>query len=111
VDDIRCSSYLSRMSRLSGSDYRKALDVAYELAHVDGPNPFPEPVLEALRSLVPCDVVAFHERVGWGSAVTWVGVLRGAMTPAIRDASRRYWIECPLTPREGLEVLGHPLAA
>jgi DNA-binding CsgD family transcriptional regulator len=100
VYNIRGSSYLSRMPRLSGSDYRKALDVVYEAADVDGPNPFPEPVLEALRRLVPCDVVAFHERVGWGAAVVWVGEPRGAMTPAIRDASRRYWTECPLTPHE-----------
>ncbi len=89
------------MPRLSGSDCSKALDVLYEAADVDGPNLFPEPVLEALRRLVPCRVVSFHERVGWGAAVTWVGEPRGAMTPAIRDASRRYWIECPLTPYKG----------
>jgi DNA-binding CsgD family transcriptional regulator len=82
-------------------DYRKALDVVYEAADVDGANPFPKFVLEALRRLVRCDVVAFHERVGWGAAVTWVGEPRGTMTPAIRDASRRYWTECPLTPHEG----------
>lgn len=99
--DIRRSSYLFRMPRLSGSDCSKALEVLYEAADVDGPNPFPEPVLEALRRLVPCHVVSFHERVGWGAAVTWVGEPRGGMTPAIRDASKRHWIECPLTPYQG----------
>ncbi len=49
------------MPSLSTSDYRGALEVLGEAAAVDGPIPFPEPVLDALRGLVPCDVVAYHE--------------------------------------------------
>src|SRR2546430_239560 len=50
------------MARLAESDYRKALEVLYAAGETAGPLPFAEPVLEALRNLVPCDVVAFHER-------------------------------------------------
>ena len=50
------------MARLAESDYRKALEVVYAAGEVDGPLAFPEPVLETLRELVPCDVVTFHER-------------------------------------------------
>lgn len=47
--------------RLLESDYRKALEVLYAAGEVDGPLAFTEPVLQALRELVPCDVVTFHE--------------------------------------------------
>jgi hypothetical protein len=50
------------MARLSGSDYRAALELLQEAGAVEGPDPFPEHVLEGLRRLVPCDVVAYHER-------------------------------------------------
>src|SRR4029077_2098142 len=43
--------------RLSESDYQGVLDVLREAAAVEGPIPFTRPVLEALRRLVPCDVV------------------------------------------------------
>ena len=48
------------MARLSESDYRKSLDVLYVAGDVEGSVAYPRPVLEALRRLVPCDVVAFH---------------------------------------------------
>jgi hypothetical protein len=51
------------MLRLSTSDYRNVLEVLREAGEVEGPVPFPQPVLEALRRLVPCDVVTYHERI------------------------------------------------
>jgi DNA-binding CsgD family transcriptional regulator len=86
------------MARLSESDYRQVLDVLYEAAAVEGPIPFPDPVLKALRQLVPCDVVSYHERLGGRATVVFAGEPRGPMTPEIRDATRRTWNKCPLTP-------------
>lgn len=86
------------MARLSESDYRQVLDVLYEAAGVEGPIPFPDPVLRALRRLVPCDVVTYHERLGGRAAVVFTGEPLGPMTPEIRAATRRTWKQCPLTP-------------
>jgi DNA-binding CsgD family transcriptional regulator len=84
------------MSRASVSDYRKVLDVLYEAADVDGPNPFPEPVLNALRRLVPCDVVTYHEQVAVYAPVEQVGEPGGVMMPAIREADEHWWDQSPL---------------
>lgn len=82
---------LSRMVRLSEADARQMLEVVREAATVDGHAPFPEPVLEALRRLVPCDVVAYHERRGrGGKEVIWTGEPRGSATSEVREASKRY---------------------
>ena len=61
------------MPRISESDYRGMLEVLHEAGDVEGPVPFPEPVLDALRRLVPCDVVAYHERLGSRDVVVWTG--------------------------------------
>jgi DNA-binding CsgD family transcriptional regulator len=89
------------MPRLSASDYEKVLDVLHEAADVDGPIPFSEPVLEAMRRLVPCDVVAYHDRTGGHPHVCLVGESRSPMTAEIREAARRHWFECPLMPMRG----------
>jgi DNA-binding CsgD family transcriptional regulator len=91
------------MPRLSASDYEKVLDVLYEAAEVDGLTPFPEPVLEGMKRLVPCDVVAYHDRPGGlpDREICQVGEPRNPMTTEIREAARRYWFECPLTPMRG----------
>jgi hypothetical protein len=72
------------MPRLSESDYRSALDVLREAGAVDGPIPFPEPVLDAFRRLVPCDVVAYHEQPPGQPAMVFTGEPRGEVTPEIR---------------------------
>ena len=90
------------MARLSEADVRQVLDVVREASLVDGPQPFPEPVLAALRRLVPCDVVAYHERWGRGAKrIIWTGNPRGPTTPEVRDAGRRYEHQDPLTPVDG----------
>ena len=50
------------MARLCASDYRDVLEVVYAAGELDETPAFAEPVLEALRRLVHCDVVTFHER-------------------------------------------------
>jgi DNA-binding CsgD family transcriptional regulator len=87
------------MPRLSASDYQKVLDVLYETADVVGPNPFPEPVLNALRRLVPCDVVTYHEH----SAVYAIGEPAGAVTPTIGEAHKLWWGQSPLKPGSGAQ--------
>jgi DNA-binding CsgD family transcriptional regulator len=77
------------MARLSEAGYLEVLNVLRLAGEVDGPVPFPEPVLSALRRLVPCDVVAYHERLQGGRILVFTGDPRGPMTPEIREASHR----------------------
>ena len=92
------------MARLSESDYRAVLDVLREAGDVEGPLAFPEPVLDALRRLVPCDVVAYHERVDSRAQVVFVGEPRGEMTRDVREAARRYRRQDVLTPADGAQM-------
>ncbi len=94
------------MTRLVESDYRKALEVLYAAGEVDGPLAFPDPVLAVVRELVPCDVVAFHER-SWrpGRVLVYTGEPIGQMTPQIRVAHRRLQHQDPLRPAEGARTL------
>jgi DNA-binding CsgD family transcriptional regulator len=94
------------MARLVESDYRKALDVLYAAGEVEGPLAFPEPVLAVVRELVPCDVVAFHER-SWrpGRVLVYTGEPIGQMTPQIRASHRRLKHQDPLRPAEGARTL------
>jgi DNA-binding CsgD family transcriptional regulator len=89
------------MARLTESDYGRVLGVLQEAGDVEGPFAFPEPVLAALRRLVPCDVVAFHERVEGEGVVLFSGEPRGAMTPEVREASRRLSAADVLNPVAG----------
>jgi DNA-binding CsgD family transcriptional regulator len=89
------------MPLLSEADYRDALEVLREAGSVDGSDPFPEHVLNALRRLVPCDVVAYHEGPISQPALVFAGEPRGEMTLAIREAHRRHPPKDPLTPVDG----------
>jgi DNA-binding CsgD family transcriptional regulator len=80
------------------------LEVLHEAGEVEGPVPFPEPVLDALRRLVPCDVVAYHERLGSRTVVVWAGEPRGSMTPEVREAMRRYGHADLLKPAGGAQL-------
>jgi DNA-binding CsgD family transcriptional regulator len=94
------------MARLVESDYRKSLEVLYAAGEVEGRVAFPQPVLTALRELVPCDVVTFHERTWWpGNVMVYTGEPIGPMTPEIRAAHRRLKHEDPLRPAEGAQTL------
>jgi DNA-binding CsgD family transcriptional regulator len=100
---IRKTPYPEFVARLSESDYRQVLDVLREAATVDGPVPFTEPVLDALRRVVPCDVVAYHERPHPKArrAIVWSGEPRGPVTPAVAAAQRRLENQDPLPPSPG----------
>lgn len=92
------------MLRLSSSDYQRVLAVLYETADVEGPNPFPEPVLDSLRRLVPCDVVTYHEHVAVYAPLAQVGEPAGTVTPAIREAHEQWWDQSPLKPVWGAQM-------
>jgi DNA-binding CsgD family transcriptional regulator len=90
------------VARLTGSDYRDALEVVYTAGEVTGAVPFPEPVLETLRRLVPCDVVTYHERSeGPARVLVHVGDPVCEVTPEISAAHQRYKHEDPFVPAEG----------
>jgi DNA-binding CsgD family transcriptional regulator len=91
------------MARLAEADYRKVLAVLFEAAAAEGPIPFPTPVLDALRRLVPCDVVAYHEGTPGVAAVSFVGEPRGTMTAAVREAEVALRYQDPLLPRRGAQ--------
>ncbi len=94
------------MARLVESDYHKVLDVLYAAEEVDGPVAFPESVLRALRELVPCDVVTYHERSASPQRVLlYAGEPLGPMTPEIRAAHRRLKHEDPMRPVNGAQKL------
>lgn len=63
--------------------------------------PFPEPVLDALHQLVPCDVVAYHDGPFGQPAAAFVGEPRGHVTSAMRAAEVRYLHQDRLTPVAG----------
>jgi DNA-binding CsgD family transcriptional regulator len=94
------------MARLSEADLRKMLGVLHAAGGVDGPEPFPAPVLDALRELVPCDVVAFHERSDRpGRVLVWAGEPVGEMTREIREAHRRLRHQDPVRRVAGARTL------
>jgi DNA-binding CsgD family transcriptional regulator len=89
------------VARLSEADYKGALEVVSEGVVVEGSMPFPKPVLEALRRLVQCDVVAYHDAPIGRPAAAFVGEPRGEVTGTIRAAEVRYLHQDPLTSAEG----------
>lgn len=90
------------MARLRESDLAKVLDVLHAAGEVEGAVAFPRPVLEALHELVPCDVVAFHERSSQADPTrVYVGEPVGPLTADVREACRRLNHEDPLRPTHG----------
>jgi hypothetical protein len=90
-------------SRTIGAHSRFVLSAAGE---VDGPLAFPGPVLEALRALVPCDVVTFHERsAGPERVLVYAGQPIGDVTPEIRAAHRCFKHQDPFRPADGARKL------
>jgi DNA-binding CsgD family transcriptional regulator len=87
------------MARLGESDFSRALAVLEAAGEVEGAVAFPEQVLETLRDLVPCDVVAFHERSSSPDRVlVFTGEPRGMVTSEVRAAHRRLRHEDPVHP-------------
>ena len=99
------------MVRLGEADYRKALEVLYAAEEADGPLAFPHPVLQALRDLVPCEVVAFHDgRAPAEPALVYAGEPAGEMTAEIRAAHCRLRHEDPVRPATGARMLSEAVS-
>ena len=79
------------MPRLSSTDHRQLRDVVWTLGETPK-SVFSEPALDALRALVPCDVVAYHD----GRRIVHVGEPLGQMTEELRALHRRYDHQDPL---------------
>ena len=89
------------MPRLSASDYEGVLAVLREADDVEESIAFSKPVLEALRRLVPCDVVTYHEGLGGEAGLVSAGEPRGWMPADYRAACKRYWHQDRLRPAMG----------
>lgn len=100
------------MAALSVRDYRGVLDVLHAAAASDGPDPFPQSVLEALRTLVPCDVVAYHEQYEPATppVILFSGEPKARLTPEIRASHRRFRGQDPLPPANGARKVADVLS-
>ena len=58
--------YIRRVDRLGPGDYRRILTFIGVALDADADDPFPVPVLEALRRLIPCDVVSYGHHAARG---------------------------------------------
>ncbi len=99
---IRRATYVRKVARLSGSDYRGILEFVHAAGEVGGSDPFPEQVLARLRELVPCDVVSYgdFDRRGhvWRTGVRYSGEPRAPVTSAIREAHAQLVGQYPYRP-------------
>jgi DNA-binding CsgD family transcriptional regulator len=86
--------------KLAERDYRGALSVLLEAGAVEGALPFPIPVLDRVRELIPCDTVWYHEPAS-PVRTTIAGGPRGVMSAEVWAAARRHKHLDPLTPWEG----------
>jgi DNA-binding CsgD family transcriptional regulator len=88
---------------LGTADVRGVLEFLEVACEVDGIDPFPDPVLAALRRLIPADVVSYgdydREGAGWRQpGVRWQGVPQEDLTAAIREAHLRLTYQMPHPP-------------
>lgn len=65
------------MTRLRTSDLEAALSFLGEASSVEGPDPFPRPLLESLQRLVPSDSVVYDELDRVRETVLWEEVFPG----------------------------------
>ena len=94
------------MTRLREADHRKILDVLWAVGEADQADPVSESGLQALRELVPCDVVSFHRTAVDGKrTISHVGEPLGPMTDELRAVHRRYDHQDPLRPSRSARTL------
>ena len=65
------------MTRLRNSDLQAVVEFLGEASSIDGPDPFPRPLLESLRRLVPSDEVAYDELDRVRETVLWEEIFPG----------------------------------
>jgi DNA-binding CsgD family transcriptional regulator len=85
------------MTRLSAADHRRVREVVWTLGEETGA--FSVTALDALRALVPCDVVAYHD----GRRISHVGEPLGEMTDELRALHRQYDHQDPLRRARGAQ--------
>jgi DNA-binding CsgD family transcriptional regulator len=89
---------------LGNADVRGVLEFLDVACEVDGIDPLPNPVLAALRRLIPADVVSYGDYdpdgAGWRRQpdVRWQGGAPGDVTPGIRAAHLRLTHQMPHPP-------------
>jgi DNA-binding CsgD family transcriptional regulator len=88
---------------LGAADYRGVLELLEVAGAVDGVDPFPEPVLAAMRRLIPADVVSYGELdlggAGWRAGIRWQGVpAMAGVTPGIHEAHMCFTGQMPHPP-------------
>ena len=103
VAAIRHSTYVGSVEALGAADYRGVLELLEVAGEVDGVDPFPEPVLAAMRRLIPADVVSYGELdlggAGWRAGIRWHGVpALAGVTPGIQEAHVRFTDQMPHPP-------------
>jgi DNA-binding CsgD family transcriptional regulator len=67
----------SVVTRLRNSDLQAVVEFLGEASSIDGPDPFPRPLLESLRRLVPSDEVAYDELDRVRETVLWEEIFPG----------------------------------
>jgi len=91
---------------MSMADHRKVLDVLWTVGESSRENPFSDAALHALRALVPCDVVTYHDHpTGSERRIAYVGEPLGPMTDELRMLHRRYDHQDPLRKVRGARTL------
>jgi len=65
------SYFQETVTRLRSSDLQAVLEFFGEASSIDGPDPFPRPLLESLRRLVPSDEVVYDELDRVRETVLW----------------------------------------
>jgi hypothetical protein len=103
INAIRHPTYAWRVEALGEADFRSVLEFLEVAGEVNSVDPFPQPMLAALRRLIPADFVSYGEfdleGPGWRVArVPWEGVPRGAMTLDIRQAHLQFTHQIPHPP-------------
>jgi DNA-binding CsgD family transcriptional regulator len=88
------------MDRLAASEFRRIHGFLRTALDADGDDAFPAPVLEALRRLVPCDVVSYGHYAAqgrrWGIRAAPEGVI--PIPGSVSEASIRLQAQDPFLP-------------
>jgi DNA-binding CsgD family transcriptional regulator len=88
------------MDRLAESEFRRIHGFLRVALDADGDDAFPGPVLEALRRLIPCDIVSYGHYAAsgrrWGLRAAPDGIL--PIPRSVRDAHLRLQAQDPFLP-------------
>jgi DNA-binding CsgD family transcriptional regulator len=93
------------MDALRERDVRSALELVYDAASIDGPDPFPDEFFVRLSALIPVDVLAGYHEVIVGRPCTVVESteIGSSLPPQIQAAGRRHHAQDPLNHKRKRE--------